>query len=717
MKTTFQIAEISFSGSSWDFSTQLSHQNSNFEVHRYGANYSVSNIKRLIANFRDDVDAFSITSLPPNFSLHGKSYVHKHYYEVMNIPVSIPLCDGAGLRELLNIERLSRLIASGEIDLGKRFYFPLGTWGFELVEYLRKKERAEVFFSDLFFLTGAPAVVKPFKGLMSLTKIGAAAASFLEVKSQPSEILSRIQASSLKPLINQLKDAHYIVADLNLADYLTKYPGLLEGKTLIHWSRHAGIEKKLDGIVGLKGRICLSDCDVISGPYFSYGLLESALRLQNGKQASLSLSEWAEMMKVSDPTLQFVKELRYARKASTQSKALTTVAKLQKRLTQQYKPDFAFVVHALSHSDFTRAPVVKHALKALPSRFNDSFDRLVGKLPPVVYGHIDHIQSQSTGREVKGIIYGLFSTPKVMKESPAEVTYAKIQQCIEHAAERGAKIVGLGAYTKVIGDAGVTISLNSPIPVTTGNSLSASATLWALHDIVKRFGFLKLNPDTGLVRGVAMVIGATGSIGRVSAHLMSLVFEKLIVVAPRLEKLEQLKTEIKSLNPKCEIICATSANDFAHEVDALVTATSAYNQKVIDVMKLKPGCIVCDCSRPLDFTIEDAVKRPDILIMESGEVDLPGPYTMTCDLGLPGKSVYACLAETAVLALEEKYETFTLGRDIEWTKVKEIYKLSTKHGLKLSHIQSHMGAVTDREINLIKELAISKRKGMRYLST
>ena len=125
-------------------------------------------------------------------------------------------------------------------------------------------------------------------------------------------------------------------------------------------------------------------------------------------------------------------------------------------------------------------------------------------------------------------------------------------------------------------------------------------------------------------------------------------------------------------------------------------------------MKIKPGAVVCDCSRPLDFSPEEARKRPDVLIIESGELVLPGPYTMSCDLGLPGKTVYACLAETALLALEGRYESFTLGREIEWKKVKEIYKLCLKHGVRLADIQSHTGTVTDKEIQLIRKIACEK---------
>ena len=51
------------------------------------------------------------------------------------------------------------------------------------------------------------------------------------------------------------------------------------------------------------------------------------------------------------------------------------------------------------------------------------------------------------------------------------------------------------------------------------------------------------------------------------------------------------------------------------------------------------------------------------------------------DIGLPAGVAYACLAETVALALEGRYETFTVGRDIEWEKVKEIYQL----GLQARH--------------------------------
>jgi hypothetical protein len=85
---------------------------------------------------------------------------------------------------------------------------------------------------------------------------------------------------------------------------------------------------------------------------------------------------------------------------------------------------------------------------------------------------------------------------------------------------------------------------------------------------------------------------------------------------------------------------------------------------------------------------------------------------VTCDIGLHGNIVYACLAETAILAMEQKYEPFTLGRDIDWEKVKVIYKLALKHGVKLASIQGHWGEISDKEIEIVRNFALKQRGGI-----
>ena len=73
------------------------------------------------------------------------------------------------------------------------------------------------------------------------------------------------------------------------------------------------------------------------------------------------------------------------------------------------------------------------------------------------------------------------------------------------------------------------------------------------------------------------------------------------------------------------------------------------------------------------------------------------------------RQAYACLAETIVLALEGRFENFTVGRSIEWEKVREIYKLGIRHGMKLAAISGVNGPFTDEDIERVRELALAAR--------
>jgi predicted amino acid dehydrogenase len=125
-------------------------------------------------------------------------------------------------------------------------------------------------------------------------------------------------------------------------------------------------------------------------------------------------------------------------------------------------------------------------------------------------------------------------------------------------------------------------------------------------------------------------------------------------------------------------------------------------------MKVKPGCVITDVARPLDLPPEEVAKRPDVLVIESGEIEVPGELQCK-NIGLPKNVVYACLAETIVLALEGRFENFTVGRQIEWEKVQEIYKMGLKHGMKLAAISGANGVFSDGEIARVRELALAAR--------
>ena len=368
------------------------------------------------------------------------------------------------------------------------------------------------------------------------------------------------------------------------------------------------------------------------------------------------------------------------------------------------KSRFAFVIHPLSQRHFQNVEPLRTISKIAPGVVMDAVEKAMAYAPPFTYSHVTGIRSP-TGAEAEGWLITVGGTPKQLLAHSPEFTYAKLLTAADIAQRLGAQIMGLGAFTKVVGDAGVTVAKLAPLPVTTGNSYSASGALWAAHEALQRLGLVEVDGD-GVIRGKAMVVGATGAIGSVCARLLALVSDELWLVSPESAKLLALKQDIEQDNPRARIQVAATPGRHAAEMDVIVTATSAAGKRVLDIMAVKPGCVITDVARPLDLSAEDVARRPDVLVIESGEIELPGDPHMK-DVGLPEGVAYACLAETVVLALEGRYETFTVGREIKWEHVKEIYRLGLKHGMKLATISGVNGVFTDADIAKCRDLALA----------
>jgi predicted amino acid dehydrogenase len=370
------------------------------------------------------------------------------------------------------------------------------------------------------------------------------------------------------------------------------------------------------------------------------------------------------------------------------------------------KSRFAFVIHPLSQEFFASVEPLGTLAKVAPPVVMDAVEKALAYAPPFTYSHVTGIVSP-TGAEAEGWLITVGGTPKELMAHSPEFTYARLLAAAESGRRLGAQIMGLGAFTKVVGDAGVTVAKQAPLPITTGNSYSASGALWAAHDATVRLGLAEVDDD-GRIHGKAMVVGATGAIGSVCARLLALASDELWLVSPETAKLLALKHEIERDNPRAAVHAAATPDGHLPAMDLVVTATSGAGKRVLDIMAVKPGCVITDVARPLDLSPEDVARRPDVLVIESGEIQLPGDVEMK-DVGLPPGVVYACMAETVVLALEGRYETFTVGRDIEWEKVKEIYRLGLRHGMRLAAISGAAGVFSDDDLRRVRELALQRR--------
>jgi len=353
---------------------------------------------------------------------------------------------------------------------------------------------------------------------------------------------------------------------------------------------------------------------------------------------------------------------------------------------------FAFILHPIVADDIAR----KFKFTA---KWSDAWkERLVRFMPPMKVSHITGIKSPHSEVEGYFVACPLTSRQLLGGVSAEEATH-KIVQAGRIAERLGAEIVGLGALTSVVGDAGITIAQKLNIGVTTGNSYTVATALMA-----SRLAAAKMGID--VAKAHIVVVGATGSIGQVCARLMAKEAAKITLVARSLERLDALKEKIAAENgvaPQVTAdICASLRN-----ADIVIAVTSALDC-VVDPRLLKPGAIVCDVARPRDVSEEVAKLRDDVLIVDGGVVEVPGPVNFRFNFGFPPGMAYACMAETMLLALEGKVGDYSLGRDIKLEQVEEITRLAQKHGFKLAGFRSFERAVTDEKITAIRNRALAK---------
>ncbi len=356
---------------------------------------------------------------------------------------------------------------------------------------------------------------------------------------------------------------------------------------------------------------------------------------------------------------------------------------------------FAFVIHPLDVK-FIHKHKWLHWTRYLPDEWVEA---AAAYIPPLYLSRITGAQSPTTGQLVEGFLISLGATPREIMRHDERFTYTRLNKAARMAERYGARIMGLGAFTKVVGDAGITVAHEADIAITSGNSLTVAATLEAAKRAVIKMGAIDLT------KGKAMVVGATGAIGSVCARMLAQAIYDVVLVSIEPEKLIDLKQRIEQETPGAHVTIATNADDVIGDCDLIVSATSAFGRRVIDIAKCKAGAVICDVAIPPDISAREAALRPDVLVIESGEVQIPGDVDFGYDIGLPPKTAYACLAEAALLAMEGRFEDYTLGRNIELERVKEIYHLFKKHQFQLAGLRSFGQYITDADVMQKRALA------------
>ena len=357
---------------------------------------------------------------------------------------------------------------------------------------------------------------------------------------------------------------------------------------------------------------------------------------------------------------------------------------------------FAFIIHPIDPKrDVSRKfPFLG---KVLNERQIDFFSTY---FPPVYISEIEGITSQATGKQIKGWFIACPFTPRRMLELPVRTVYRKIIQTGRLAEKLGADILGLGAFTSVVGDAGITIADRLAVPVTTGDSYTVALAVQAIRDAARIM-------DISMKDATVAVVGATGAIGRVCAELLADEAAELLLVARDEKKLAELQERLQ-VRAKSRLVTSTKM-DVLSRAQLILTVTSAIHD-IIRPEHLLPGSVVCDVARPRDVSAMVAAARNDILVIDGGMVDVPGPVNFHFNFGFPPGKAYACMAETMALALEGRFEDYTVGKDITVGRVQEITAIAERHGFRLSGFRSFEREVTEEQIETVRTNARRARR-------
>ena len=677
MKT---VVSVSQGSSEYDYELETTFLEQPFRIIRVGTDGNLERAEAVLDSVRGEADAIGLSMIHDHYQVGREQLEHPDTARLEACVPDKPVTTGAGLRGILQ----EWAVRHTQTELGHffdnaRVLFLNGQAGYRIAKAL-SEHTDNLFFADPYLDFGVPRLLTSLRQLETYTSLTApvtfrpAAVKLIEALHKTP--IYRMGEKLIRGSLHEsVKDSHVIVGAMGDLEAFSEKE--LDGKTVIT-SRVT--ESALDWFRSRKVAMVVDYSPWLEGRPVGVNVMEAMI--------SAAMSRTPEQLGADDfldviQTLGIEPRILYPNG--------------YRRVNR-----FAFVIHPLSQQYLTKTPPLDWIANVSPPTVMNLVEKAVAYTPPFIYSKVSGIKSP-TGDEAEGWLITVGGTPKEIMAHGPEFTYSRLLAAAKLAKKLGAQIMGLGAFTKVVGDAGITVAKRAPLPITTGNSYSASGALWAAHDAAKKVGRVSIG-KSGKMAGKAMVVGATGAIGSVCARLLAKAVDEIHMVAPEAAKLLALKESIELETPGAIVhVSATTDRDLS-EMDMVVTATSGAGKRILDIMQVKPGCVITDVARPLDIPAEDVAKRPDVLVIESGEIQLPGDVRMK-DIGLPRGIAYACLAETIVLALEARFENFTLGRNIEWEKVREIYKLGLKHGMELAAISGVNGVFTEEDFERVRTLA------------
>jgi predicted amino acid dehydrogenase len=234
----------------------------------------------------------------------------------------------------------------------------------------------------------------------------------------------------------------------------------------------------------------------------------------------------------------------------------------------------------------------------------------------------------------------------------------KIQKAVNMANEMGAKCVGLGGYTSILTNNGLSLVEPEGTKVLTGNSMTVAGGVKRVMDAIEEDDRFRLK------KNVIGIVGANGNIGSQIAEeclIFGRYFSKFVLFGSNLKRLEKQKKHLEGiLGNQHEITFETSDNLLElQQCDVISVATNTNDPIVFDhhIAREKP-VIISDISVPAAVAQEVRDLQNIKYLIFSSFVFLPKDPGIIVSTSIPQGSVYCCTAEAILFAKNPSQHSF-----------------------------------------------------------
>lgn len=307
------------------------------------------------------------------------------------------------------------------------------------------------------------------------------------------------------------------------------------------------------------------------------------------------------------------------------------------------------------------------------------FIKIILRMLPPLKIHCARNLRSAQGAEIDGCFVVCPLLSKQVLSMREEDVLRKILKAVRLGEKTGAKVIGLGALMGIAGKGGQIVAGQTPVAITTGSSLATAAIL----DTLDKAAALR---QIDLTKSKVAIVGATNAIGQNCALGFLNKADTIFLLAKNAERLSELKAFLTAQKSKTNIIDKGLAlESVIKEADVIIFTTSAIEvPAVVTAGNLKQGAIICDIPSPRNIPEEICARRKDILVIDGAVIEPPESAKIGLKLPLKQGFIYACMAETMILAFEGRtQDDFSTGFKPDLKKVADIKALAAKHGFEI----------------------------------